>query len=202
MESSLIPERKENLPDLLTLKKLNKIFLLAEKHPSPIKRTRDLALLSLLAYEGIKVTELIELEWKDLLLGSRSRSSLSISGPKKRVIELLPETHKNLKKYQRTLATQRDKSYHPKKSHCLFIAFKGPNLSTHLDKITRHGLKFLLYELGKEAGVPKLNTELLRHFAILSLLERFEEAGLVQKHLGLKKPGNILKHLAQIRKTK
>ena len=78
---------------------------------------------------------------------------------------------------------------------CLFFALKGKEQKKTFDKITRHGMKFLIYEIGEEAHFNKINTELLRHHAITYLIQKKKTAEAVQKHLGLKQAGNIIKHM-------
>jgi hypothetical protein len=63
--------------------------------------------------------------------------------------------------------------------------------------MTRHGLKFILYELGDKAGLAKLNTEQLRHFAVSYLIAEGRTAEEIMLHLGLRRLGNVAKHLAR-----
>jgi hypothetical protein len=63
--------------------------------------------------------------------------------------------------------------------------------------MTRHGLKFILYELGDKAGLSKLNTEQLRHFAVTYLIGLGRTPEEIMAHLGLRRIGNIAKHLAR-----
>ena len=55
----------------------------------------------------------------------------------------------------------------------------------------------MLYELGSQAQIKKLNSELLRHYAIHYhiLLGRTPEE--IMKHFGLKRLGNIAKHFTK-----
>lgn len=193
---SIIPDRKENLPNLLCPKDLKKILKQAKSHPNKIKGTRDCAIIALLALEGLKASEVITLKWDDLILASK-QSSLRIKGPKKRAIFLDLYSQNALKAYHEVLTKQKKKILKPKKSKHIFIAFKGQELETALSEITRHGMKFLLYEIGLESGIKKLNTELLRHYAINYLLNKKNDLEAVKQHLGLKQAGNILKHLVK-----
>lgn len=193
---SIIPDRKETLPKLLSQKNIKSIFDLAEKHPNKIKSARDISILSLLTFEGLKVSELIELQWVDFIEHEEG-GSLSIKGAKTRVLLLENTTSKKLKHYKKILSEQEKESLKPKNKKSIFIAFKGKELETQLEKITRHGLKFFLYEIGLAAHIKNLNTELLRHYAIAHLLETKPTLEAVKRHLGLKRAGNILKHLAK-----
>ena len=67
--------------------------------------------------------------------------------------------------------------------------------------MTRHGLKFILYEWGEKAGTKHLNTELLRHFAVTHLLREGRSPEEIMQHLGLRRMGNIAKHIAALSKS-
>lgn len=199
-EESIIPERKEKLPPLLSEKKREEILETAREQKNPLKRARDLAILQLLSLEGIKVSELIGLRWVDFLAGEGGNSSLHIKGEKDRSILLNAQTSEALKEYKAALEDTGAPELSPRKLGNIFLAFKGKDLSLQFGQITRHGLKFLLYEIGTKAGIEKLNTELLRHYAIKHLLDTLEDINAVKNHLGLKRAGNILKHLAKQKK--
>ncbi len=68
-----------------------------------------------------------------------------------------------------------------------------------LGKLSRHGLKFLLYELGEETGIKGLNSEILRHFAVYFLLAKGLEIEEVMNRFGLKRPGIILGHARRMK---
>ena len=76
----------------------------------------------------------------------------------------------------------------------MFCAFKGRDSALQLPSMTRHGLKFALYEIGDKVGIDKLNSETLRHHAVCYLLEKGKTTAEIMEHLGLKRPGNIAKH--------
>ena len=169
--ASLIPDRQESLPELLKEKELNFILKQAEEQENQIKSTRDRALITLLAKEGLKAAELIELKWFDFL-ESKESSSLKIRGLRSRTIFLEKDSSSCLSEYRKALENKKKDIANREKPGRIFVAFKGKEQNSPSDKITRHGIKFLLYEIGEKSGVPKLNTELLRHYAIQFLLER------------------------------
>ncbi len=188
--ANAIPKRDESLPEELNLKHIRSFIKTAKKHPSPLKSIRDSAIIALLALEGLKVTEIVALKNSDLIL-TESKASLMIKGHRKRVVNLDHKTQKLLKDYHVQLKTRGL----VKPSSSLFIALKGKEQEKTFEKITRHGMKFLLYEIGEEAGFNKLNTEILRHHAINYLLRKKKTLQAVQNHLGLKQGGNITKHI-------
>jgi hypothetical protein len=76
----------------------------------------------------------------------------------------------------------------------MFVAFKGPHCEIVLPSLARHGLKFLIYELGEGVGLTHLNAETLRAYAIGHLLQRQWTAPQIMKHLGLRRIGNIARY--------
>ncbi len=120
-------------------------------------------------------------------------------GVKSRSIFLAPETVESLLVYQKYFKAWYDTRKPSQQALCrwLFVSFKGKDGSLVLPKMTRHGLKFLLYELGERFHVPHMNTENLRHYAIEHLLANGWEAEQIMQHLGLRRLGNIAKHIAR-----
>jgi integrase/recombinase XerC len=167
-------------------------------HAQNLKSARDIAILRLLAFDGIKAHELIELQIKDFI-SAKDQGSLFVPGVKSRSIQLAPETTAAMKVYQdyfqnwfETLKPARQSEH-----RWLFVSFKGKDGSLVLPKMTRHGLKFLLYELGERFKIPNINTENLRHYAIEHLLIEGWDAEQIMAHLGLRRLGNIAKHMAR-----
>ncbi len=185
----VIPERIEALPPKLLDRDIDSL-LKATERSSPLKATRDRAILMLLCFEGVKVSELISLEWKHLLLHP-NESTLTIPGERGRLLILNKQTSQILDEYQKSVAT-----YEPTipKHYRMLLGFKGRDLAVLAPHVTRHGLKFMLYELGQACQIPHLNSEMLRHHAIQYQLERGLEPEKIMKHLGLKRMGNIAKH--------
>jgi integrase/recombinase XerD len=183
-----IPQRIDGLPDGLDPEDLDSLLDAAQKQVPPIKGYRDLAILALLSLEGLKVTEIIHLKVSDLVLAPSS-GTLLIRGLKSRVITLCPETTTCLSEY-RAVAKPLMGSI-----PSLFVGFKGRSAGLTSEGITRHGIKFMLYELGHQCGISRLNSELLRHFAMdyqLKVLGKSTED--VMAHFGLKQSGNIGRH--------
>lgn len=189
LDSLPIPSRVENPPPKLKASDIE-LLLKATKKINDLKGGRDQSILSLLSYEGLKVNELLSLEWSHLILNSQ-KSSLLIPGERKRVIDLNKKTAKALRNYKMKL--EENKSILPTK-YKMFLSFKGKSRNIILPQISRHGLKFLIYELGNSCNFSHLNTEALRHHAIQFQLECGKKTEDVMKHLGLKRPGNITKH--------
>jgi integrase/recombinase XerD len=189
-----IPHRLEKLPRILETHHVETLLRKAATTHDPLKASRDTAILALLCYEGVKVTEITALKWSDLLITSQ-KATLKINGERTRTIYLSPQTTDLLLHYQETLSA----NPHPnlKKTPLLrmFIAFRGKTKLIPTPHITRHGLKFLIYELGELSQLGKLNTEMLRHYATRHLLKAGKSPAEIMDHFGLRRIGNIAKHL-------
>jgi len=191
-----IPERNETLRTKIELDKIEDLLDVAEKQTPQIKAFRDRAIVTLLAFEGVKATELVNMKWSDLVL-SGDVGSLKIVGPRSRVIDLSVESLHSLRNY-RTEFQKLDDHYSSKN---MFVAFKGRNSSVVLNSLTRHGLKFALYELGTAVKIEHLNSEDLRHCAIQYQLGIGKSMEQILNHLGLKRPGLVSQHSAIQSKT-
>lgn len=214
-----IPSRDDYLRKGLADERFVKLLKGLADESSVLKKSRDLAILYLLGLEGVKATELIALRWGDLMLTHKSGDedeqphrhggTLKIEGGHKkeltkrrsRVIHLDPQTAAGLRHYQ-SIFFQRRKASAPETTAPIsphkvqmFCAFKGRDGALQLPSMTRHGLKFALYEIGEKAGIEKLNSETLRHHAVCYQLAQGKTTAEVMEHLGLKRPGNIAKHL-------
>lgn len=184
-----IPVREEQVPRNLRKEQIDSLLNGAQSG-SRIKDARDKAIVALLCFEGIKVSELISLEWKHFL-SHQDQSSLLIPGERTRSLILNAKTHELLVNYQKISTEQKDML---PKHHRMFLGFKGPEAALVSSKISRHGLKFMLYELGETNNIHGLNTEILRHHAIQHQLDSGSSPEEVMKHLGLRRIGNIAKH--------
>nr|ADI87838.1 hypothetical protein AKSOIL_0330 [uncultured bacterium Ak20-3] len=189
LDSIPIPNREEIAPRKLKLEDVERL-LQGSSNSVSLKEARDRAIVSLFCFEGIKVSELIQLEWKHFL-SPQSTASLLIPGERKRVISLNSRTHMNLNAYQK--AVQDNQASLPK-NYKMFLGFKGRDFPIISSKVSRHGLKFMLYELGESCGVSGLNTEILRHYAIQHHLDSGANPEDIMKHFGLRRIGNISKH--------
>jgi len=124
---------------------------------------------------------------------------LRIPGLRSRTIRLTSQTTKFLTVYRQKAMQINDPWAGRNMSEKIFVAFKGRDAASVLPNMTRHGLKFLLYELGARVQIKHLNAELLRHFAVEYLLSTGYSLDQVMQHLGLRRAGNIAKHMATLK---
>ena len=188
-DENVIPARLEVLPEIESLVAFRD-HISSALPATHIKEARDYAALSLLALEGLKVGELIGLEWGDLI-GDDELPSLRVPGPKARTIYIDKLTLKRLRTYKTFWNKASEKSPLTK----MFVGFKGREASLTLSSVTRHGLKHMLYELGDSFGIKRLNTETLRHIAIDHQIHLGKSGEQIMAHFGLKRMGNITAHL-------
>jgi integrase/recombinase XerD len=193
LEDISIPIRNDNMKDDISNSTISSLmFRYISLNSDSLKDQRDAALLYLIGESGLKATEVCDLKWSDLRKFPKT-VQLSISGPKKRIIELAHVTFELLERYQNCLnkawATE-----HLAKDSKMFISFKGKDCQTTLPHITRHGVKFALREIGITNEIVSLGAERLRHYAIQNMLQSGSSAEQIAKHLGLRQLGNIAKH--------
>ncbi|MDE3270115.1 MAG: site-specific integrase [Pseudomonadota bacterium] len=148
------------------------------------KRRRQLAMLYLLAYEGIKASELTALRWQDFL-PTKQGAVLRIGGPRARVIELQQETTKALFAYRGKFSSRGATT---NKTGMIFSGVRGPQRQ----ELTRHGLKFLLTNLAQQTGSAPISCEKLRNHAIAFQFAQKQSAAAVMAHLGLRRVGRII----------
>lgn len=191
-----IPERDDRLPRGLEDDDIETLITVAAAGRPDIKATRDAAMVSLLAHEGVKANELISLTWADFIQ-ERGAATIRIGGGRARAIALSKSTHDWMSTYRQHYNAVRHPVIVNSVQKHIFIAFKGRDAASPLPVMTRHGLKFILYELGERAGYSKLNTEQLRHFAVSYLLGLGKSPEEIMLHLGLRRIGNIAKHVAR-----
>ena len=186
LDDFILPERDDDkfqLPKETDIVQIREVII---EQDNPLKAARDLTLLELLSREGLKATEIISLEWKHVLFGEDKTASLKITGKKTRNIKLHGSTASVFTQYKKILASHM--------SNYCFVAFKGKTVHTVLPQMTRHGLKHFVNETSEQANILDISTETLRQFAIHQMILEGWEVIQIMNHLGLKRPGNILKH--------
>jgi site-specific recombinase XerD len=187
-----LPERSDEFNPRVTPAMFDHLVSQIKPNSSKIKSTRDLALLYLLGLEGLKAAELISLTWSDLIL-NQSAAVLKIRGKRERILHLEPETTLALQEYKSTLLGPKSSTRLDPKSK-IMIGFKGSDAHAKLTSLTRHGVKFALYELGQKALIAKLNSEDLRHHAMAHKVAIGFTPEMLLNHLGLRTPGKTSRH--------
>ena len=185
-ESHPIPPRSEDLPAETSFETIQRLLAAALKDQNTTRGLRNTAIISLLAFEGLKVREVIQLKWRHYMQRSKT---LIIIGQKQRVLSLDMETEKHMLRFYKQKQTVSLDSY-------IFTSFQGRQAKETMKPLSRHGLKFMLYDLSKKINIMPVNTELMRHHAICFQLKKGFSHLQVQERLGLKQLGNIAKYQA------
>jgi len=187
-----IPNRHDLLPDCLTAEDIENLMSVASQQNPSLKGLRDKAILCCLAFEGLKVNEIIDLKASNIVFHTDGATCL-IRGPRDRLIYLCHDTALAIKDYLAEFS-----QINTIKSS-LFVAIRGRQINLTSRGITRHGIKFILYDLGLACEIKHLNSELLRHFAMdFQLRVRGQSTEQVMNHFGLRQPGNIGRHAKRI----
>jgi len=194
-----IPVRDESLPHELLPDDITLLIKSAQNDSRIFLGARNALIVCLLAYEGLKATELIDLCWSGYL--GDSKPTLHIGGTRTRTILLSEESSDQLQTYQKLYQNYKN---HPhilkEEKKRILISFKGRDSTVPIAKMSRHGLKFILYDLSEKLGSRPINTELLRHHAVSYLLSNGNSPEEIMNHLGLRRLGNISKHIAQLKR--
>jgi integrase/recombinase XerD len=194
-DEAVIPSHESHAARVITAEKIDLMTDLARAGETALKSARDIVLLSLLSREGLKSTEIVSLTWTKFFAAGES-GRLSISGDKARTIGLEIETTLALKAYRKILQEDPRTGLHLTPLSPILVSFKGADARAVQFGITRHGLKFAIYELGLAAEIPRLNAEQLRHVAMSHKLSIGFTPDMVMNHLGLRRVGNIGKHIS------
>ncbi len=194
-EEAIVPTHENNAAREISEDKIDLMLSLASSGETALKSARDLALLLLFSREGLKSTEIVALTWTSFFAAGES-GRLSVAGDKARTIGLEAQTTLAIKSYRSVLQEDSRTKLHLTAISPMFVSFKGADARAVQFGITRHGLKFAIYELGISAEIPKLNAEQLRHVAMSHKLSLGFTPDMVMNHLGLRRVGNISKHLS------
>lgn len=165
-----LPHLDRDLPEILTVEEIRKILEAPDLGSN--KGKRDRAILELLYASGLKVSELIHLNVRDVNLEKRYIVCTGSKG-KERLIPMGSKAAESL----RTYLTIRDKMAN-ESSEFLFTSNQG-------DSITRQGVWKLLKNYKEQAGIKKdVNLNTLRHSFAVHLLDNGADMKAVQEMLG------------------
>lgn len=160
------PKRPGSLPKYLTEEEAHRLLQMAEQNK------RDYAILVLLGYSGLRVSELCHLDIEDLDIQNKTVHVRSGKGDKDRVVIIEDKTADALRQYLSVRLT-------PKKhSQRLFI-------SEERRPISQRTVERLVKRYALDAGIEKRVTpHVLRHTLATTLLRRGADIRFIQKILG------------------
>ena len=165
-----VPRVKKKIPEALTTREMVK--LLNQPKTTDLKGIRDKAMLELLYATGIKVTELISLNLRDVDLKG---GMLSLSSRNERYIPFGKEASEALENY-----IKKARGYLVKDSKVknLFVNYNGTPLS-------RQGFWKILRGYAESAGIKaEINAQTLRNSFAVHLLQNGADINAVSEMLG------------------
>lgn len=142
------PKVKKRLPQTLSLEEVERLLEAPAGDDSP-KSLRDRTLLNVLYETGMRVTEVVSIQYEDVDLQHSILSSPTRQG-ESREIPLAEDTKALLARY---LSEGRPQLAKDKLEHALFLNHRG-------EKLTRQGLWLIIKGYAREAG---LNTAVTPH---------------------------------------
>lgn len=181
------PKKRETLPDTLTMGELERLLVqpvrdeLWERH-FPGKPERDRLLLALMAYGGLRRSELLGLDWDDVDLSRRLLRVRKAKGGRHRVIPIHPALAPLFAAYYATRV--------PLVEQALFVGVQRKPLNyTQLGQVFRH------YVASSGIGERKRVTpHTLRHVFASELLRAGANLRQIQELLGHKHLDSTQRH--------
>ena len=171
-----LPKKPERLPEVLTVEQVS--ALLDQPFEESPRGLRDRAMLEVLYGCGLRVSELVGLDFSQLLLEDellRVRGK----GDKERLVPLLGSARAALEDYLRhgrpgLRAKSRPEAQDP---HAVFLNARG-------GRITRRSACALVERYGRQVGIEGLHPHTLRHSFATHLLEGGADLRALQEMLG------------------
>ena len=172
--SELLESQKNirNLPDILSVEEIELILTVVDKETNI--GIRDLSILSLLYSSGIRVSELIELEFSNIFLNEEYIKILG-KGKRERLVPIGLQAKENLlnyiNKYRKSLKPINSKGY-------IFLSYRSKPM-------TRMAIFNLIKKYCKISGISKkVSPHTFRHSFATHMLEGGADLRIVQEILG------------------
>ena len=157
------PKRPKQMPKYLTEDEVRRLLDAAKGNP------RDYAILSLLAYSGLRVSELCNLRVEDVDLGERVVYVHSGKGDKDRIVVISEKAAEAIEAYLLQREDELDYLFSSRKS----------------ERISRVQVFRIVREYAEKAGIKKKVTpHVLRHTLATTMLKRGVDIRFIQQFLG------------------
>lgn len=161
----------QSLPDILT--ETETVLFLSQPDTDTVKGLRDKAALELLYAAGLKVSELISLNVRDVNLHDNTVTCYGRS--RSRVIPIHVTAANWLRRY---ISTARNELICSDDEQALFINMDG-------DRLTRQGFWKIIKQYGNKAGIKKeISPQMLRHSFGAHLIKNGADETAVQEMMG------------------
>jgi integrase/recombinase XerC len=168
------PKLEKTIPSFLTQEEITRLFETIGKNPNQLLRTRDQAIFEVLYATGMRVSELVKLNLRDLHL-EQSEILVFGKGAKERIVLIGLTAQKALQAY---LQATRPQLLVSPKNPAVFLNKRG-------GRITQRSVERNLVEYVTAAGITKSVTpHTIRHSFATHLLEGGADLRVVQELLG------------------
>jgi integrase/recombinase XerD len=158
------PSRRKSLPKFLTEAEAHDLLMAAEHDP------RDHAILTVMAYTGLRVSEVCHLDCEDINLRERTLSVVSGKGDKDRMVVFSQPTAVALRRWL--------ESREEGDTDALFLNRNGSRLSPR-------SVQRIVKRYAGDAGIRKVVTpHVLRHTMATTLLRHGADIRIIQQLLG------------------
>lgn len=151
------------------------------------KNLRDRIMIQIIGELGLKVSELTHLKWKNFHLKKDLPSLLLIPGARRRSLLIAPALQADLLQLKK-LRTQIGLNSQAK-DFVLFGWSDGQRQAVH-EPLNRHGLKFILNELGQKIS-QHLSCEMLRNYAIFNWIREGLPPEVIRERSGLRATSSL-----------
>jgi integrase/recombinase XerD len=158
------PQRRKSLPKYLTEAEAHRLLMAAEHDP------RDHAILTIMAYTGLRVSEVCQLDCEEINLVERTLTVVSGKGDKDRMVVFAQPTAVALRRW----IEARDEG----DTDALFLNRRG-------NRLTPRSLQRIVKRYANDAGIRKVVTpHVLRHTMATTLLRHGADIRIIQQLLG------------------
>jgi integrase/recombinase XerD len=168
------PKVDRYLPKALSPTQVDELLELPLRSPTP-ERLRDKAMLELLYATGMRVSELVALNMRDLNLEAEVVRCVG-KGGRERVLPISMSANTALEEYLDIARPQLSRNA-PQKTEALFLNHRGKRL-------TRQGFWLILKGYAEELGLSDLTPHTLRHSFAAHMLSSGADIRSVQAMLG------------------
>ena len=171
-----LPKTPERLPESLSIEEVS--ALLDQEFPDTPAGVRDRCILEVLYGCGLRVSELVGLDFSSLLLDDDLVRVVG-KGGKERLVPILGTAREALDEYLESgrplLFMQSDPGSQDRRA--VFLNVRG-------GRITRRAVRDLVEKYGRKVGVEKLHPHTLRHSFATHMLEGGADLRVLQELLG------------------
>jgi integrase/recombinase XerD len=171
-EKMVPPKRSASLPKYLSEEEMARLFEAAQN--DEVNGIRDYAILTVLGFTGLRLSELCNLNIEDIDFSEKTIKVRSGKGDKDRVVIFEEKTEEALKKH----LTYKDRHFSKDEPSALFVSAKK-------ERIASNSVEALVTKYAKIAGINKIVTpHVLRHTMATTLLKHGADIRIIQQLLG------------------